>query len=63
MSIYYFKRHDFSILTDAFALLASVWIPPVADDTVLAATRHPAKKCTAKKEEGNTSSKEAKGCV
>jgi hypothetical protein len=28
MSIYYFKHHDFSILTDAFASLASVWIRP-----------------------------------
>jgi hypothetical protein len=28
ISIYYFKQHDFSILTDAFASLASVWIRP-----------------------------------
>ena len=26
MSIYYFKQDDFSILTDVFASLASVWI-------------------------------------
>jgi hypothetical protein len=39
MSIYYFKQDDFSILTDAFASLASVFIRPCFKDSLKSGTR------------------------